>query len=254
VKEYFNLYITLFISLSVLFSINLLRAGDNQNIELIGISENKVVVVDEARVDIIKSGQLRDVSGIYTFSGENGLITQSYIDNENRIHISYYYLTEPVHDMVAGYGTEPLPVKASIIIKEVSLYGYACLASISKFEINDNLTVDINRIVKEVLELEIKGMWSKLSQVNLAEISIKRYQSLMEKYKLPEDGYSEVAYYTLFAYIPDENLIVFEAEGLHLPPTDDPRIMRKLMLYPVYDFKEGRIIKIIYTIKGEFLE
>ncbi|MGQ9707154.1 MAG: hypothetical protein ACUVWP_09210 [bacterium] len=254
VRRYSNILIAICSSFFILFLSSLIRANDNLNIELIGINENRFVVVDEASVDIIKSGQLRNVSGIYTFTGESGLITESYLDESSKIHLSYYYLIEPIHDMVAGYGSEPLPVKVKFIIKEVSLYGYACLVSMKNFEINDSLTSDIYRIKKEVLEPKINEIWSDISMVNLSEISIKRYQSLMEKYKLPNDGYNKITCWTLFAYVPDENIILFEGEGPCLPPIDDPRVMRKLMLYPVYNYKEGKLIKIIYTIKGEFIE
>jgi len=253
-RRYFNIFMTFFISVSIFNLFSQVVADESEDVELIGIVENRFIVVDEARVDVITSGQLRNVSGIYTFSGENGLITESYLDSDSRIHIGYYYLTEPVHDMTAGYGTQPLPVNTKLVIKDVSLYGYACLASIHEFNIDENLITDLGRIEKEVIEPNIKEIWNKILQVNLSEISIKRYTSLMENYILPNDGYNQFEYYSLFAYIPDENLIVFEGEGSRLPPTDDPRVIRKLMLYPVYNYKEGRLIKIIYTIKGEFLE
>ncbi|OQX90229.1 MAG: hypothetical protein B6D57_04245 [Candidatus Coatesbacteria bacterium 4484_99] len=255
-KSYFNNVIREAISLIFLnlllitFSSTICCAGT----DLVGVNEGDFMVTVKAG-DEFSVGDEVEVVGLFRFTGPMGMIVKDDIDSKCRVHRRYFYLSEPVHDMVAGFLVDGLPMKATLRIEEVGLYGYAYKAeTVDSVILNDLFQDMVDRVRPEMVLPAVEENWCELTKRDLGEISVERYAKMTSDYQLPVDGYDQVGFFKLFSYIPDKGLLIFEGKGAKLPPFDDPQITRWLMLYPVFNIGEDKVVSIIYTIQGEFYE
>jgi len=196
-----------------------------------------------------KTGDNVDLNGIFISAGEYGDVLAFTMTEENHLEVRHFYLTS-AGPIARTSLRKPVHMRAIITGNKHYGYGYeVSILSLDELQLNSILTIPVKAAIRQVAW---DTAWD-ISQINLSDISLPQEVAYNAGFRIASDHFrGEDLDFSFW----DEtgNLVGVIDDSLRLPPFDDPRIIRVMEVYYIYDRAQSKMDKIVVTARGEFLE
>jgi len=196
-----------------------------------------------------KVGDSVNLYGVFIPAGEYGDAMVFTPLQDGRLAVRHFYLND----------TSPLPVsnlRRAVHFRGVitgdSHYGYGfelSVLSMEELNLSDLLPNNARIVIRRVAE----DFAYQISQINLNDISLPIEVSYNAGFVIPSDRFNGRD--LEFSFIDESGNLVSQVDRyFKLPPFNDPRILRFMEVYYIYDRKADVVKNIVITARGEFLE
>jgi hypothetical protein len=190
-----------------------------------------------------------DLKGVFISAGEYGDVLVFTMKEDNNLEVRHFYLTS-AGPIARTSLRKPAHMRGIITGNKHYGYGYeVSILSLDEVELNDVLTIPVKQAMRQAAW---DTSWD-VSQINLSDISLPQEVQYNAGFRIASDRFrGEDLDFSFW----DEtgNLIGAMDDTLRLPPFNDPRIVRVLEVYYIYDVAQAKMDKIVVTAHGEFLE
>jgi hypothetical protein len=196
-----------------------------------------------------KTGDNVDLNGIFISAGEYGDVLVFTMTKENHLEVRHFYLTS-AGPIARTSLRKPVHMRGIITGNKHYGYGYeVSILSLDEVQLNSILTIPVQAAIRNAAW---DSSWD-ISQINLSDISLPREAAYNAGFRIATDHFrgEDVD----FSFWDDTgNFVGVIDDSLRLPPFDDPRIVRVMEVYYIYDVVQSKMDKIVVTAHGEFLE
>lgn len=212
-------------------------------------TNNYYYTIEGTKDDRFKMKENVDIYGVYIPAGEYGDVMVFTPQPDGRLAVRHFYLTS----------ASPLPpseLRRAVHMRGIITgdnhysYGYEIsILSLDEITMDTLLPIDARQAIRRAAEDSAYD----ISQINLNDISIAAEIGYNAGFRIPTDRFKGKD--LEFAFVDDTGKIIAQVDrNFQLPPKDDPRILRYMEVYYLYDSEKQKVPTAVVTARGEFLE